>query len=330
MEKPLSPLQLRLSQQVFLWVDMIDFVKVGRSELDQEILSIIFQAENSGEEVFDSIDLAKRLCSPLITLNVAKGKGARNQRFKISFIHHTAAQFVRQSASRKAANKAMAVPTILRPQALKALYRGTTSVRYFEESIKCTQALDSLRSYPSQPLGGIDTYFEMAYGLWNALFLETLPDCLDDDDLVQASILCSKLTEFLLSRRCLRWVEMAIIINYDGGFTNLFENVIEALCAAEKALHVTNQDSMGKQLTAFQSYSIARRQFFADYAYVIFCTGPTIEESRVLTEPDGFSNRPVATDLMLLGQKWTHLYSLRRFPPPAGRIWGKRRDKYTR
>jgi hypothetical protein len=185
MERPMSPLQLRLSQQVFLWVDMTDFIYVGRNDLDREILDIIFQAENSGEEVFDSIDLVKRLCSPLITLNMV-GRG-RNQRLKISFVHHTTAQFMRQSAKREYPDEAIAVPMILKPQALKALYRGVTGVWYFAASIKSTLLLDSLRSSPSKDFATSDAYFEMAYGLWNAFYLETLPDCLDNDDLEHAS-----------------------------------------------------------------------------------------------------------------------------------------------
>ena len=93
MGKSLSPLQLRLSQQLFLWVDMSDFVQVGRTCLDREILDLVFQAENCGEKVFDSIALARQLGSPLIGLfEVQDGM------FEVDFVHHTAAQFVRRSS----------------------------------------------------------------------------------------------------------------------------------------------------------------------------------------------------------------------------------------
>ena len=49
MGKSLSPPELRLAQQVFLWIDMSDFVPVGRTYLDRDILDIVFQAENFGE-----------------------------------------------------------------------------------------------------------------------------------------------------------------------------------------------------------------------------------------------------------------------------------------
>jgi hypothetical protein len=51
MGKSLSPTELRLAQQVFLWIDMSDFVPAGRTYLDRDILNIVFQAENSGEKL---------------------------------------------------------------------------------------------------------------------------------------------------------------------------------------------------------------------------------------------------------------------------------------
>ena len=290
MEKSLSPLQLRLSQQVFLWIDLSDFVEIGRESLDREILDLVFQAETSGEEVFDSIDLARQLCSPLIELyEVQQG------RFEVDFIHHTAAQFVRE-CSRKGG---LAVPTILKRQALKELYRGNTSVWYFESCQKSTSLLKYLRSHPRGWISILGDYFEMAYGLWNAFFLRTLPEFLDGNDVVEASRLCDKMTEFLSSESCLTWIEMAIIINYDGGYVKLFDNVTRALKAAGKG--TTNS------LPAFRLYSIARKQFFADYAYVISQTGPTSEGE--WTMPDGFRARPLAVRLLSLGQRWAHLYN---------------------
>lgn len=292
MEKSLSPLQLRLSQQVFLWVDMVDFVEVGREALSRETLDIVFQAETSGEEVFDSIDLARQLCFPLIRLYESNAGG-----FDVGFIHHTAAQFIREY-SRKGDS---GIPTILRPQALKELYRGNTSVWYFESCEKSTSLLEFLRAHLHGVINKITgEYFEMAYGLWNALFLQTLPEFLDEDGIDQASRLCDKMTEFLLSGGCFRWIEMAIIINYDGGFAKLFQNVIRTVKAAEKGI--------ANPLLAFRSYSIARKQFFTDYAYVLQLTGPT-DGTEELTMPDGFWVRSSARRLLSLGRRWAYLHN---------------------
>ncbi|KAL4790954.1 hypothetical protein BDV19DRAFT_316648 [Aspergillus venezuelensis] len=303
-EKALIPSELELAQQLFIWIDMKDFVLVGRGTLDKDILDVVFQAANSGEEVFNSIDLAQRLSSPLIAL-----KGQSTSRridgasgIRITFVHHTATQFVRQCAARE---WSFDVPTILKPQPLKALYRAKTAIWYFEHSKKAAKLLDYLIGEPRRNFKVDEgAYFEMAYALWGAFFLQALPDYLDDEDLGQASALCNQLTDFLLSGRCFKWIEMAIIINYDGGFINLFGNAITAFMAATESLKSTNRcDS----LPAFRTFSLARKQFFADYAYVIACTGPV--DRRVMAVPNGFESRPLATALMKLGRKWTHLYT---------------------
>ncbi|KAL4786488.1 hypothetical protein BJX76DRAFT_355037 [Aspergillus varians] len=300
-EKSLSPVELNLAQQVFIWIDMKDFVRVGRHSLDKGILDVVFQAANSGEKVFDSIDLARKLCSPLITLKAGENNDNTESSVKISFIHQTAMQFVRQSASRKI--PALAVPAILKPQPLKALYRASTAIWYFERSHEPIALLHNFVNNPeSRHSVNPSAYFEMAYALWGAFFLQDLPAGLDDNDLEQASVLCSQLTEFLVSGRCLGWVEMAIIINYRWGYVNLFENVAAGLTAATTAI-------LGKEhnLPAFQAFSVARKQFFADYAYVISCTGPA--DRALLPVPEGFDSRPLARDLMKLGRLWTSLYT---------------------
>ncbi|KAJ5150939.1 uncharacterized protein N7482_010191 [Penicillium canariense] len=277
MGSALTPLELRLAQQLFLWVDMADFVLVGRSELDQEILDIVFQAENAGEEVFNSISLAQKLCSPLITImeagrdNTIWGE-CRQRQLQVRFVHHTAVQFVRESAPREEDTAHRAVPAILEPQILKNLHRANTAIWYFEHCTKSATLLDYLRLNGSAWIQG--AYFEMAYALWSAFFLTTLPSHLSDGDLARASVLCDRLTHFLRSEQCLKWVEMAIIINFDGGCSYLFGNAVRALSAAHSSLEVTDGESRSKLLPAFQTFSVARKTFFADYAYVISRTGP--------------------------------------------------------
>ncbi|KAE8384484.1 hypothetical protein BDV23DRAFT_189187 [Aspergillus alliaceus] len=125
-------------------------------------------------------------------------------------------QFVRQSATREKNGTAIVVPLVLEPQPLRALYRVLTAVWYFGNSDKPAYLLADLRSDEYDGTSSAGVYFEMTYGLWNAFFLTTLPHCLDEDDLSQVSVLCNTLTDFILSGRCLRWVEMAIIINCEG------------------------------------------------------------------------------------------------------------------
>ncbi|KAL3473277.1 hypothetical protein BJX99DRAFT_233947 [Aspergillus californicus] len=304
-EKSLSPVELNLAQQLFVWIDMKDFVFVGRHALDRDVLDLVFQAANSGDEVFDSIDLARKLCSPLITLKSRQQSVATQSSVTISFVHHTAMQFVRQSAVRDTPSS-ITIPAILKPQPLKALHRASTAMWYFEHSKKCTSLLENLTKNPdSSATLHPGAYFEMAYALWGAFFLQDLPAYLDEDDLQQASTLCNKLTQFLLSGRCLHWIELAIIINYRWGYVNLFNNAIHALRAAMVAARP--KPGAQQNVPAFQSFSVARREFFADFAHVISVTGPT--DRPPLPVPAGFDSRQMARSLMALGVKWGHLYT---------------------
>lgn len=289
MERSFSPLQLRLSQQIFLWIDIVDFVRVGRRSLDRKLLDLVFQAENGGEKVFDSIDLARLLCSPLIEL-----RRDEDEKINVEFVHHTAAQFVRMCSK----ERAFEIPRILKPQQLKALYRGNTSVWFFEESPKTNLLLQKLRSDPY--ITNTAEYFEMAYGLWNSFFLKKLPQSLDADEISTACRLCDKLTEFLLSGRCLKWIEMAIIINYALGYVILYDNAVEALDAA--------RDGISSPLPSFRRFSIARTQFFTDYTFVLSLTGPTDAWGKdPLPMPEGFNTRRVAAQLLSLGKQWEPL-----------------------
>lgn len=299
-EKSLSPAELNMAQQLFIWIDLEDFVLVGRQTLDRDILDLVFQAANSGDKVFNSIDLARKLCSPLIILKSKRRDQDTDLNVKISFVHHTAMQFVRQSAARN--EPSMAVPTILKPQLLKTLHRANTAIWYFEKSEEYRWLMEYIMDDPISRLTlNPGTYFEMAYALWGSFFLEDLPECLDADDKEHASLLCNKLTDFLLSGRCLRWVEIAIIVNYRWGYVNLFDNALKALQAAEKSMSSTCA------LPAFQVFSAARMDFFADYLYVISCTGPAYKQK--LPVPKGFEGRPLAGALMRLGNSWAHLYT---------------------
>ena len=291
MDSSFSPLQLKLSQQVFLWLNLEEFVHVGADSMDREVLGIIFQAENFGEEVFDSIDLARQLCSPLIRIFELYNGG-----FEVNFIHHTASQFVQQCSHADSSS----IPRILKPQRLKELYRGATSVWFFTQCAKSTLLVQRFRDNPYTE--AYDMYFEFNYGLWNAFFLSGLPGTLDEDDCAQISEHCNKLTDFLASEKCLRWIETAIIINYAGCFINLRCNAIKALAAAQR--------SITSSVPGFQSYSAIRQQFFADYVYVLYHTGPTSEKlERIPNMPKGFQTRPLAVRILALGNHWKALHT---------------------
>lgn len=64
-KKSFSPFELRLSQQAFLWVEMLGFEPIGKTLLDRDALDIVFRAENGGEPVFDSPSIWRDGCAPL-------------------------------------------------------------------------------------------------------------------------------------------------------------------------------------------------------------------------------------------------------------------------
>jgi hypothetical protein len=86
---------------------------------------------------------------------------------------------------------------------------------------------------------------------------------------------------------------MTIIVNYPWGYRNLSTNVVKALDASEQGIT--------SPLPAFRVYSLARKRFFADYAYVIYRTGPWDETKGVALKPDGFDAR-----MLELQQPWPH------------------------
>jgi len=140
----------------------------------------------------------------------------------------------------------------------------------------------------------------MAYGLWNALCLSSLLEFLDEDQVAQATRLCNTMTIFLESGECLKWVEMAIIVNYPWGCKKLSANVVKALDAAEQ--------SITSPLPAFRVYSPARKRFFADYAYVIYRTGPWDKRKGVTLKQMDLIRVQWLAKLVSLAQQWAHLY----------------------
>lgn len=102
---------------------------------------------------------------------------------------------------------------------------------------------------------------------------------------------------------------MAIIINYAFGFATLYDNADEALVSA--------YDGISSPLPSFHRFSIVRAQFFTDYAYILSLTGPADpwgeEEGPPLPRPEGFNTRPLAVQLLALGNRWAHLYRRQRY-----------------
>ena len=309
--------QLAVAQQIFLWVDIGDFVLGGRiASFPLDILEFTLQYVSMGEPVHDSISLIRSLGAHLVDVfEVDDGVAV------VDFIHHTSRQYVEWSVTAPASQ----VPIILKPRRLRELYCAATAAWYLSQHSQAKADRNRLRRNFGRTWD--IQYFEMAYALWGAFKLEALPTHLDDEEVDQVTVLCNQLVQFLNSDQCLTWIEMAILINYAGGYPQLLDNVDQAI-AASSEVHANGNIS-------FESFRRARLDFFADYAHVIWQTAPQLclQDSKgprsAHTAPSGFCQRPLACKLMKIGRDYSGLYEanrqrkvlpirlIRTFPPPV-------------
>ncbi|KAI1209282.1 uncharacterized protein F4807DRAFT_102421 [Annulohypoxylon truncatum] len=301
-----SPIELKLAQQLYLWIDTADyfpkFLVLDDNRLGYEMLELIFQYANSGEAVHDPGAQAQRVSGPLISVTSSStpSTSADTQAYELDFIHHTAAQYLRSSATLPASH----LPQTLRPRRLRHLHRAAVAVWYFEECAQSASMLSYLQQSGGRPTRSIITYFEMAYGLWSALHLVRFPDDVVEDavEAAEAEALLRALTEFIETPRCLRWIECAIIINYRGRFPHLLYNAVDGWKAARAV-----EDH---RFAPWLAFSKARERFFRNYACVLATTGVGRESAPreiMDTEIEEIMGDEVAREVLRLGLRWRKL-----------------------
>ena len=296
-ESTFTPIDVKFAQQVLLWFDTRDYLSAfsPTSYVNYETLVLVLSKISFGRPLFDPAGLVSRLCSPLMRVDdfqQVEGMPSIHE-YQIIPAHHTADQYIRESQSLPAAE----LPLLLRPRRLRQVHRCITSIWYFTACETSATHLQYLRDNPERDLYG--SYFEMAYGIWNALHLDCLPIDLDEHETKEASTLLQELTNYISSEQCLRWVETAIIINYVGKWSKLLLN-------AETGLAIAKQSNNSICIPAFQAYRDARTSFLTDYTYVLQATGPDyyLSGGEPCVMPDGFSTRPLAVKMLEIGQKW--------------------------
>ena len=288
--------QLEVARQIFLWVDIQEFCLIVEDDsLSLGILEKALQYVSMGEPVHEPIALIRKLGSHMVDVFEADDNPAA-----VDFVHHTARQYVEWSSTAPSNQ----VPLILKPRRLRELYCGATAAWYLSQHPQAKSDCHKLRQMGGRPADV--QYFEMAYALWGAFTFAELPTHFDDEESIQITKLCRQLIHFLSSDECLTWIEMAVLINYSGGHPNLLDNVEEALARSSEP-PASNHSS-------FAAFQQARRVFFADYAYVICCTGPNqclsdqFGKQRAHNVPAGFSDRPLAHKLLQIGHRYSKLY----------------------
>jgi len=307
-ESTFTATDLTFAQQIYLWLDVNDYIPVFLSSIDcmtYDTLSLVLQKVNFGEPVFNPIGLVSTLCSPLIeaTDSSVDGSTASLHDYQITSTHYSADQYI--SESQRLASSML--PLVLRPRKLRQLHRGMTAVWYFTACDTSEKYLGGYRSNPFDADYG--SYFEMAYGIWGALRFVRFPSDLDMQEISEASEMLQCLTDYISpnSINCLKWVESAIIINYASHWVHLQGNAEEGLAMMQAQAQITDSP-------ALEAYRLARLTFFHDYVYVLRLTGPGegLQEEQI-PMPAGFSSRLLAAHMLQIGRRWQYLHRLVKF-----------------
>ncbi|KAI1455802.1 hypothetical protein F4805DRAFT_468530 [Annulohypoxylon moriforme] len=272
-----NPIELKLAQQLHLWIDTTDYVPKFL------MLELIFQYANSGEAVHDPGSVAHRVSGPLISVT-------NSQAYDLDFIHHTAARYLRSSNSLPASH----LPLMLRPRRLRHLHRAAVAIWYFSECAQSAEMLSYLQQTGGRPSRSIIT----------ALHLSTFPPIEDPQEASEAAVLLQTLTEFIETSKCLRWIECAIIINYKGKFPHLLYNAVDGWKAAKKG--VEDRGAFAPWL----AFSEARVRFFRNYALVLATTGLGRESApREILDArlEDIMDDELAHAILLLGLRWRKL-----------------------
>lgn len=301
-EAKFNPIELKLAQQLHLWVDTDDylpnFLVLTDDRLGYGMLELIFQYANDGEPVHDPAQQAGRVSGPLIDVYNENVRSVDSQAYELDFIHYTAAQYLEESSGLPAAQ----LPLTLRPRRLRHLHRAVVAIWYFTECKQSEQLLLDLQQSEGTQTSSLLHYFEMAYGLWNALHLTEFPDIHDREEAAEAEVLLRKVSEYISTPACLRWVECAMIINYRGKFPHLLWNAVDAWSAAKSATT--------HQFAPYAAFSKARVTFSRNYTFVLATTGvgggdAPLELMRTVRAE--YPQDELSRALLLLGKRWQRL-----------------------
>ncbi|KAI3319310.1 hypothetical protein HD806DRAFT_290164 [Xylariaceae sp. AK1471] len=297
-----TPIELKLAQQLYLWLDVEDYMPrflEGINEfLGFPILKLVLQYANDGEPVFDPIATAHRFSGSLIEVSRNPDSDASEATYEIDFIHATAEQYLHESTRLPMSQ----LPLTLRPQRHRYLHRAMTAMWYFTECDQSRQSLLQMRRDQSADILSVEAYFEMAYGLWNALHLVDLDISDDAEETAEVTHMLQKLSEFISSRACLRWIEAAIIINYENRFPHLLWNAIRGW--------ESGQAAKTHRFEPYAAFSRTRIRFCRNYAYVLTITGVGGGDTPVdliLQARRKFEDDTLAREIMKIGRRWKRL-----------------------
>ncbi len=315
-EKSFSKTNIRMAQQIYLWLRMTDYVpqelwkRRGAKGLDDEVIAILFQyLTQSDAEIFKPMELILRLCSPLVTTRLLHedhlvlyidGKPIHCTAFMAEFFHQTADQYLHWCSEASLSQ----IPPSMRPRRLADLHRGACAAWYFGRSSHFRDALHHLKERPRS--GYEDCWLEMACAFWQGLALKQLRRDLSADELDEAQDLCDSIISFLATDRCLDFVEASIILHYTGQCNLLAGNVESEL----NSLTLTPTSSRGRT-DCLEAFVDCCDLFKTDLLYGItrFSTsGPVSNDEDIeAMKPKRFETRPRARKIFALARRYRYL-----------------------
>lgn len=258
--------QMRMSQQLFLWIDTSEYIpaclwQVSFSSLSDDMINVILKsALQSNSSLLRPRDLVKALANPLvhtrilhqsITYYFSDGSSSIDYpHFAAEFFHQTAKQYLTWVDEQAAGG----IPKVLQPRKLADLYRGVSAIWYFGESIEFQEALQQLRERPRG--GSFECWLEMSSALWRCLMVEKLPMNFQTDLLCEAEALCNRISIFLTTELCLGFIEASVILGFAGQSSRLIDDIEAAYDSS--AIHP--RDSATKKLPDFLVQMLENRR----------------------------------------------------------------------
>jgi NACHT domain len=317
-EVKFSPTQVRMAQQIYLWLDKSDYIparfwkKMNGDSLDDETISCLFKYACSSKQVFHPMKLVQNMCTPLIHTRVLHcaymihhqdGYDDDASIYVAEFFHQTAKQYLNWSIDALPST----VPQSLKLRRLGHLHRGIFAIWYFTESADFQQDLRQLQGRPRE--GDFECMMNVLCGCWRALNVANTSRALVKGHEEEAEELVEQLVWFITTDRCLGFIEATFIVNFSTQFDNTMSATISLLMDTPKQ-GLTDPPAYSREPLppALRKLEVAQATLLTDLAYIVASLRLSLIPSVKTPEmPVGFEDRPVAQKILGIARKWQWL-----------------------
>lgn len=316
-ETEFSPTQLRMAQQIYLWLDKSDYIparfwkKTNGDSLDDETVACLFKYASSSKQVFHPMKLVQNMCTPLIHTRVLHcaymihhhdGHDDDASICVAEFFHQTAKQYLHWSIAAPPAS----VPESLRLRQLGHLHRGVFATWYFTESEDFRHDVQQLRERPRE--GDFECLMNVLCGCWRALNVANTSAALVRGHEDEAEELVDQLVWFITTDRCLGFIEATFILHFPAQLDASMAAILSLLTHSPKQGPDPPAYSREPLPPALRKLEVAQATLFADLAYIIASLRLSLISSVKTPEmPLGFEERPLAQKMLGIARKWQWL-----------------------